>query len=339
MKQVAQDLGVRYVLEGSVRKAGNRVRISVQLIDGTNDDHVWAERYDRGLDDIFDLQDEMTNTIVGAIAPEIGDAERTRAKRKPPDSLDAWDLYHRGLWHLWQMKKADAQEAEKLFRGAIELDPGFGAAHAGLALTIFFEILHGWTEGREDDINRALVVARRAVIEDDRNDFAHLALGRVLTLQGEFEDAIAELERSIEINPNLALSHFALGFAHIWSGRARDALPFLHNAIRLSPSDPHNWGFETMLGSAYIHVGEYQEGIWWCKRATRYPNAIFWPYVHLVRAYVELDQLEDARAAMNGALDKQPELTLTTMADMLRTQQHAYRERTLHGLRIAGLPQ
>jgi adenylate cyclase len=145
--QVARELGVRYVLEGSVRKAGNRVRVTAQLIDATTGNHIWAERYDRELDDIFALQDEITETIVAAVEPELGSVERERARRKPPESLDAWDLYQRGLWHLFDDVKRDSlAEAKQLFQRACELDPGFAAAHAELAYTHVAEIIRGLSD-------------------------------------------------------------------------------------------------------------------------------------------------------------------------------------------------
>ena len=339
VKQVARELGVRYMLEGSVRKAGSRVRISAQLIDAQTGNHVWAERYDRELADIFDLQDEMTATIVGAIEPELGGAERARAKRKPPDNLDAWDRYQRGLWHLWRYNRDDYGEAEKLFQASIDLDPGFGPAYAGVAYLLNSSVIFGWTDAPDQTLGRALRAGQRAVSSDDKDPFAHFALGRTLTLQGDFETAIAELEKAIDLNPNLALAYYGLGFALAWSGRAREALPHFHKAIRQSPHDPALWTFETMAGFAHIQLGEYAEAVEWLKKAARHPNSIFWPNLNLAVAFVEQEEWDKARAAMDAELELQPDLSVTAVAAMLGSLHPDWKDRFLDALRKAGLPE
>ena len=339
VQQVAQELGVRYVLEGSVRKAGSRVRISAQLINALTGNHVWAERYDRRLADIFDLQDEMTQMIVGAIEPELGDAERARAKRKPPDSLYAWDQYQRGLWHYWQLTGDDAEEAERLLHAAISLDPGFSPAHAFLALVHLVYVLYGWTDAPEIAVDRALRSAQQAVLLDDKDPLAHYALGRVHTFQGDFERAIAELEKSLDLNPNHGRAHFGLGLALYWCGRAAESLPYFQRAIRLSPHDPLLWAFENMVGTTYFHRREYDKVVEWSRKASRHPSSSFWPHANLARALVGLDRLDEARAAIDDALRKQPDLTVTTVAAMLRGLHPDYKEPALDGLRKAGLPE
>ena len=339
VKQVAEELGVRYVLEGSVRKAGSRVRISAQLIDAATGNHVWAERYDRELADIFELQDEMTATIVGAIEPELGGAERARAKRKPPDNLDAWDRYQRGLWHFWRYTREDTDEAERLFQSAIDLDPGFGPAYAGVAYLLIFHVVYGWTDTPDQTLGRALRAGQLAVSTDDKDPFAHFALGRVLTMQGDFEAAIAELEKAIDLNPNLALAYYGLGFALTWSGRAREALPHFHKAIRQSPHDPALWTFETMTGFAHIQLGEYAEAVEWHRKAARHPNSGFWANLSLAVAFVEQEESGKVRAAMDAALELQPDLSVTAVAAMLGSLHPDWKDRYLDALRKAGLPE
>ncbi|MEE8144101.1 MAG: adenylate/guanylate cyclase domain-containing protein, partial [Kiloniellales bacterium] len=171
--QVARELGVRYVIEGSVRKAGNRVRITAQLIDATTGRHVWAERYDRDLADIFELQDEMTQTIVGAVEPELSAAERERAVRKPPESLDAWETYQRGLWHLWSFTKDDSAEAQRLLRRAQELDPGFATAYAFESYSHYLDAVLGFAEAPGESLAAALTAARKALAVDDKDPVAY----------------------------------------------------------------------------------------------------------------------------------------------------------------------
>jgi len=185
--RIAGELGVRYVIEGSVRKAGNRVRISAQLIDATTGRHVWAERYDRSLVDIFELQDEMTQTIVGAVEPELSAVEREQAARKPPESLGAWETYQRGLWQLWKFNKADVAEAQRLFQQVHELDPAFATPYAYEAYCHYLGVILGYAEVPGESLEKALAAAKKALALDDKDPVAYLALGRVYTMLGEHD--------------------------------------------------------------------------------------------------------------------------------------------------------
>ncbi len=339
VRRVAEELGVRYVLEGSVRKSGSRVRISAELIDATTGSHLWAERYDRELADIFDLQDDITETIVGALEPELGGAERARAERKPPDSLDAWDHYQRGLWHYWRYSKDDAEAAEQQFQSAIELDPDFGPARAGLAYILFNEVVQGWTDAPDATLRRGLQAAQQAVSLDDRDAFAHCVLGRVHTILGDPETAIRELEIALDLNPNLAAAHFGLGFALVWSGRPREALPHFYRAIRQSPHDPNRSGFELMTGYAHMLSGEYDAAVEWQRKAARHANSGFWPHLHLAVAFVELERLDEARTALDVALQARAGLSVTAVSAIIRKLHPPLKDRFLNALRKAGLPE
>ncbi len=209
--QVAQELGVRYVLEGSVRKGGNRVRVSAQLIDATTGRHVWAERYDREIEDIFALQDEMTQTIVAAVEPELGAAERERAARRPPEGLDAWETYQRGLWHLWRFVREDNAKALQLLRRARELDPGFAAAHAYEAYSHFLNVVLGWAEDPAESLSAGMTAAKEALALDDKDAMAFAALGRVHLMRGEHDASIAALDTAIDLNPSFAQAYHGQG--------------------------------------------------------------------------------------------------------------------------------
>jgi len=337
VKQIARELGVRYVLQGSVRKAGSRIRIGAKLIDASTGGYVWAERYERQLADMFELQDEMTETIVAAIEPELSSAERARAKLKPPDSLDAWDLFQRGQWHYAQWTREDARQAEELLRAAIERDAGFAPAHSMLALVHLVYVLFGWTDSPGDAMGEAFRFAQQAVALDDRDPMAHFALGRAFTLKGELETAIAELERSLELNPNHARGYLGLGLALQWFGRARDAQPYYRRALRQSPHDPMRWTFEGAIGSAYFHIGAFDEAIRWVKRATRRPNCGFHAHVNLAASLAEAGRLDEARQSLDVAADMQPGLSISAVSAMLRTMHDDYREQYLSALRKAGL--
>jgi adenylate cyclase len=337
--QVARDLGVRYVLQGSVRRAGSRVRINAQLIDVTTGSHLWAERYDRELDDIFELQDEITTTIVGAIEPQLGEAERRRAKRKSPENLDAWDRYQRALWHYWQRERKDAEEAGRLFQSAIELDPSFSSAYAGLSEVCYIKLHHGWTDTPEETLSLGLSAAQQAVSLDDKDGFAHFAFGRMNLLQGQLEIAIVELKKAIDLNPNLAIAYYGLSIALLWSGHAQEALPFAQKAVRQSPHDPLLFAFEEIAGAAHFQLGEYAEAAEWSEKASQHPTSSFWTHTHLATALIELDRLEEARTAIQQALRKQPDLSVTNVCSMLARMHPRYRQRILDCLRWVGLPE
>ena len=247
--RVARELGVRYVVEGSVRKAANKVRITAQLVDGTTGNHVWAERYDRELTDIFAVQDEITETIVGRIDTELRASEIDRARRKPPANLDAWELYQRGLWHFYKVTEQDNEAARTLFHESVERDPNFAVAHAGIAGTCFIEVLLGFGDNPTEWLATGLAAGEQAVALDDKDGFTHYVLGRVLTLAGQGDRAIAELEKSVALNPSFAHGYYGLGFTLNWYGRAADAIPRLDMAMRLSPHDPILWAMQVFRAS------------------------------------------------------------------------------------------
>jgi adenylate cyclase len=298
VRKVAKELGVRYVLEGSVRKAGSRVRVTAQLIDGDTGKHVWANRYDRELDDVFSVQDELTETIVGALDPELGKAERERAKAKRPENLDAWDVYQRGLWHLYHYTKEDIEKAQQLFREATSLDPNLGVAFSGLAEAFYFSLVYGHSDAPEHDREEALVAARTAVELDGEDAVAHCTLGRIYYVRREHDLAIAELQTALELNPSLAWAHYGVGAALVFSGRAREALPFLQSAMKLSPRDPNMGSFLVRMADAHLFMRDYDEAIAWAKKALRQSGFQWSRYAVLVSALGHLGRLEEANRAL-----------------------------------------
>jgi adenylate cyclase len=338
VKQVAEELGVRYVLEGSVRKAGNHVRVTAQLIDAATGNHVWAESYDRDLSDIFALQDEMTQTIVGAIEPELGSVERARARRKPPDSLDAWSCYQRGLWHLFRFTKADNDEAEGLFQRAAELDPGFSGAFMGLATVGYWNVLFGHAESPEETLASAFTAARTAVSLDDKDAMAHWALGRVYTQMGESEAAVAELETALAINPSFAHAHYSLGWALLLAGRMEEAVPRIDQALRLNPHDPSLWTFLTGRAIALLLLHRYAEAADGARHALRQPSANFLTTATLASALGHLGETDDARAALEQVYRFRPDFSGPLVVRLFRFRHEPERACFLDGLRKAGLP-
>jgi len=337
--EVGAALGVRYVLEGSVRKAGNRIRITAQLIDALTGNHVWADRYDRELADVFALQDEITETIVGRIDTEVRASEMDRARRKPPANLDAWELYQRGLWYLNRTTKKDSEEARNFFLKAIERDPNFAAAHAGIAYTCYLEVFHRFGDNPAEWLAQGLAAGEQAVVLDDMDGFTHFALGRVLGLAGQGDRAIAELEKSVVLNPSLALAHHSLGQALNWYGRAADALPEVDMAMRLSPHDRMLWGMQAARASCCYNLGNYDEAVEWARKAVNSRPDRFWTHIHLAVALVGQGRLDEARVAIEEARRVKSDLSLSVIGQILTHYHPKYLERLISALRKAGLPE
>jgi adenylate cyclase len=241
IKQVGRELGVRYILEGSVRKGANRVRITGQLIEANTGAHLWAERYDRDLADIFAVQEQITTSVASAIEPVLAEAERQRAVCKAPDSLDAWEVHHRGLWHFMKQEPIENENAKLFYRRAIDIDPDFAAGFYGLALAHLWD---GWVY-LTHDIGECLKLAgppaQRAVILDGADAMAHFALSYVFSLRGDAEGARMEAERALAIDPNHAWALGGLGGCHCFNGRPQEALKQLNKAMLASPHDPLMW--------------------------------------------------------------------------------------------------
>jgi adenylate cyclase len=309
VRQVGQELGVRYVLEGSVRKGGKRVRISAQLIDASTGNHVWAERYDREPVDLFDLQDEITETLVAALQTKVGEFERERAHRKPPENLDAWESYQRGLWHLWQWNAEDHVDACRLFRRSAEQDPNFVQPVAALGYTLILQILLSYAESPLKTLEQALWLANKAIGLDDKEALAHHTLGRVQTLRGEFDAAIAELRTAIDLNPSLALAHFGLAMALWLSDQPDEAISECDTAIRLSQRDPVIWAFFGVRAGVRFSLRDYEGAVKDARRTIWYPQAAYHAHSTLASALAHLDRREEARIALDKLLEIEPDFS------------------------------
>ena len=268
VKQVGRELGVRYLLEGSVRKAANRVRITGQLIDTTTGGHLWAERFEGSLDDIFELQDQVTASVVGAIAPQLERAEIERAKRKPTDSLDAYDYYLRGRASLNLGTNAAITDALRLFHDAIRLDPDFASAHAMAAWCHFWRKANGWLTDPCQEIAEGTRLARRAV-ELGKEDAVTLARsGHALAhFVGDVDVGIALIDRALALDPNLASAWFLGGFLRIWHGEPEQAIERLAQAMRLSPVDPEMYRMQAGTAVAHFLAGRFDTAVSWADKA------------------------------------------------------------------------
>ncbi len=342
LRDVAKDLNVRYVLEGSVRKAGDRLRISAQLIDGSTGSHIWAESYDRNLIDIFDLQDEITGTVAGAIEPELTRAERERSIRKHPANIDAWDLYQRGMQGLVRPTPESLAKSEDLFRQSISLDPNLPQAHTGVSRALGMQAYTNITENRSATFDEAIAEGRRAVElgHDDVNTY--WGLGAVLVMQGcilgRLEQALPVLEQGLAVNPNSASIRSTLGRALVYVGRANEGIKHIEAAMRLSPRDILAHQFLDALVIAHFSLGDYDRALEMSTKARNFEGSatgssqIFHFAAVRIAALAHLGQVEDARAECEALQAAYPDL-----ANIIGDYRISCQEDLIDGLRKAGL--
>ncbi len=294
IKQVARELGVRYVLEGSVRKAGNRLRVTAQLIEAETGNHLWAERYDRDFADVFSIQDELTQSVVGAIEPEILQREGRRVTHKSAENLDAFDLVMRGLWHFYQFGVAESRAGEALLRRAIELDPKLGRAHMGLARLLFGRSHWAWTDQPAADMAEAYQSAQRAIALDDRDPYVHYISALTSLPAGHHKMALAAAQRSVDLSPNFALGYFALGMARICNGLFEEAIDPLLRCQRLSPNDPLTFEFVNKVALAHYHLGNYEEALHHAQRGAA-RRRVFGGLLTIIACLGQLDRASEAQ--------------------------------------------
>ncbi|HEY5794363.1 MAG TPA: winged helix-turn-helix domain-containing protein, partial [Bosea sp. (in: a-proteobacteria)] len=268
VKQVGRELGVSYVLEGSVRKAANRVRITGQLIDATTGAHLWAERFEGTLDDIFELQDQIAASVVGAMAPHLERAEIERAQRTPTTNLSAYDCYLRGMANLQQGNREAIGEALRLLEQAIALDPDFASAYGMAAWCYFWRRVNGWMTDRAGETAEGARLARRAV-ELGRDDAVALTRGghALAHLTGDLDAGIALLDRAVVLNPNLAAAWFLGGYLRVWHGEAEEAIAHFAKAMRLSPLDPEMYRMQAGMAVAHLFAGRFDVASSWAEKA------------------------------------------------------------------------
>ena len=338
VRQVARELDVRYVLEGSVRKAGNRVRVTVQLIDADTGHHVWAEKYDREMADIFDLQDEMVEIIAGALEPELNAVERDRALRKPPDNLDAWELYQRALWHMWTYEQDKVDLSMKLFRQAMKADPGFAPAHAYYAYCCYQTVIMGYADDPAARLEEGLQSAKNALNRDDKDAISYFAIGRIHMMQGNHDASVAALRKSIELNPCFAQAYHGLGMALMLSSEFEESSRCTGKAVAISPRDPMLWAFTIVHALNYILAGNDQSGLEWAEKADQNPNATgYWCPAVRAAALANLGRLEEGRAALEKAVSAKPDLSIDYLDTNLPTKQPGALAPYLEGLKRCGL--
>jgi TolB-like protein/cytochrome c-type biogenesis protein CcmH/NrfG len=345
LKQIAEELGVGYVVEGSVRKEGDRVRITAQLNDVSTGGHIWAERYDRNLADIFAVQDDIAEAIAAAIEPQLYAAENLRAQRKPPENMDAWDLVMRALSHYWRGTRQDNLAAQALLEKATSIDPNYGRAFGLLAVNHIFSAYLGWAE-----ITAVAPIAERAALAaihaDSEDPWAHYALGFVYLFTRRFDDSLAAFERALRLNPNFSLAQGHYGLALAFCGRSEEAVTAVERALRLSPRDPLSAIHFGSASYAQYAGRNYEAAMRLAREAILQRMDYVGAHRVLTAAAAMAGEDRIARAALRDLRRLQPNISLAWIAEQISLAwiaeqipiKHASeREHYLEGFRRAGL--
>jgi TolB-like protein/cytochrome c-type biogenesis protein CcmH/NrfG len=336
LKQIADELGVAYVVEGSVRKEGDRVRITAQLNDVATGSHVWAERYDRDLADVFAVQDEITESIVAAIEPQLYAAENFRAQRKAPDSMDAWDLVMRALSHYWRITRQDNMVAQALLEKAINIDPQYGQALGVLGSSHTFGAHMGW-----EDMAKAVATAERAALAaihaDSEDAWAHSALASVYLHTRRFDDCLAEFELALRLNPSFSSARGYYGVALAYCGRWQEGDRAARHALRLSPRDPFAAIYYGVTSYCQFVGGNYEQAIGLAREALRLRPDFVGAHRVLTAAAAMTKQRELAAASLEALLRVQPNLSLAWLASEMPFKCESERDHYLGAFRLAGL--
>jgi adenylate cyclase len=336
VKQVGRELGVRYVLEGSLRKSANRIRVTAQLVEAETGNHVWAERYDRDLTEIFAVQDEITQAVTIAIAPAIAQAEQQRAMRKPPDSLDAWAAYQRGLWHLGKSNANDIALAEKFFQQAIDCDPNFGGGYGGLAMAYILGATQFQIRAVSEVLPLVETVLRQALALDAGDAIARSRLAVMFLFRGESDAALIEAERTLALSPNLSIAHSTRGVALLLKGERKEGLAALEASIRLDPRDPLVALRRSQVALGLYFSRDYEAAADAGRRTAQdYPD---FPttYRYLAAALGQLGRIEEAKAALDKAISLAPvsfDMYVRNRVPWMRAEDH---DHMVEGLRKAG---
>jgi TolB-like protein/Flp pilus assembly protein TadD len=306
IRQVGHELGVRYVLEGSVRKYGSRVRVTAQLIDAATGKHLWADHYDRDLIDIFALQDEITRKVVAAIEPRLLEAEGIRSQNRSAEDLDAWDMLIRANSLFWRLTKDESQAAIALLEQVVQRHPYYAPAHSMLAFVLLVSRQGGW-HLMEPQVTQAANLAARAVELDDSDPWAHLALGFVAFTRRRTDEAAEEFQRALDLNPNFAAAHGFLGCALAFDGRSDKAIDHIEQAVRMSPHDPQNALLNAALAAAHYQASRYAEAIGFGRKAIQQRFELTNGHRIYVASLAQAGRIDDARSALARLQEMHPD--------------------------------
>ena len=333
---VARELGVRYVLEGSVRKSGQRVRITAQLVDAEAGTHVWAERYDLELSDIFQIQDEITERVAGAIEPELLKSEELRASRRSAGNLSAWDLVRQGTWHFHKITKPTHLRARELFREAIKLDPQLPEAPMWLGRVSESIVGYGWSDDPAADLREAVKSSLRGVQLDEKDPYGHYALSMSYLFSGALEQAIEAAQKAVQMSPSLALAHMGLGMARLYAGDAVGSIEPLERGLRLNPFDPQNFHWFRSLALANYFSGNPAEGLRAAIQASQVRPDWRPALEAKIVCHVALGQSDDARRCAEQM--RQLEKPESDVLEQLKIRNPHWAEEIARALHSAGMP-
>ena len=311
IKRVARELGVRYVLEGSVRKGGNRLRITAQLIDAETGNHIWADRYDGDLTDVFALQDAITEKVVAAIEPKLLQAEGIRSQSHSPEDLGAWEMVSQANSLFWRLTKAEGEAAIAILKQAVERYPDYAPAHSMLAFMMLVSAYVGWAAGeRQSQVKQAAALATRAAELDDSDPWAYFALGYVAYTMRRTDKAIEEFQRAIDLNPNFAAAHSYLSLALALAGQSDQAITHAEQAIRMSPHDPQNAVCFTALAAAHYQAGRYGEAVSFGRKALQQRSG--WAPGHRIfcASLAQAGQIDEARTELDQLKELHPDISI-----------------------------
>jgi adenylate cyclase len=338
VQQISRELGVRYLIEGSVRRSGNRVRITAQLIDGPSGNHLWADRYEGAMTDVFDLQDRITESVVGAIQPSVRSAEIERSRRKRPESLDAYDLVLRAYPSVWSLERGANAEALKLLDQAIAIEPDYQLALSLAAWCHAQQSVYNWTADPDGARSETLRLTRAATALGSEDPTVLTVLGAAHTIVRNYEIAARMLEKALMLDPNSAWAWNRSGWLESYLDRADTAIEHFQRAVRLSPFDPMNFNAFIGIGAAHFVAGRYPETVLWFEKGLLEQPSATWVYRNLVPAYALLGREAEARAGLSRLLQEYPDLTISKVMSALVFSQPTL-DRMAEGLRLAGMPE
>lgn len=339
-RDLAAALSATYVVEGRVQRAGNRVRVAANLIEASTRHQIWSDRYDRELDDMFDLQDEITETIAARIEPEIGFAERNRVVGTRPANLQAWDAYHLGVYHFFKFTAEDNLEAQKLLKQSQDLDPNFGEAYAWWAYAVILGMVYWETKPTQALLDQALAACDRALSLDGQDASFHALKARIQVARCEYNSALTENEIAIDMNPTFAAAHCGLGDSLAYEGNYENAMACFDRAIDLSPNDPQLWAFYSYAAQALLFNKEFEKALTYTQRASAIPNCQYWTTAHMAVALAYLDREQEAKNTVARLLQQSPKFSIEFAKEKLfYLKMPEQIDLYLKGLEMAGVPE
>lgn len=340
LRRLVRELDVSYVVEGSVRRAANRIRVTAQLIDAVSEEQTWSDRYDAELEDVFAVQDEITAKIAARLEPEIGASERQKTSHREKRDLQAWDCFHLGISHFFRFSAHDNLEAQRLLQESRRLDPAFGEAHAWWAYSVILGMVYWDTDPAPELLDSALQATQTALETDDQNAVFYALKARVQLARCEYQSALIENSMAIELNPTLAAAHCGLADSLAYEGRYDEAIERFKRALELSPNDPQRWAFLTYGALAHIFKQDFRTAIEWSNRAREIPNCQFWATAHKTVALAYLGELEQARDQAKNLLREQPGFSRTfARKKLFYIKDEGQLGLYLEGLKLADVPE